>query len=53
MDSLEGHPRFYRRETITMASGQPAEIYIYQRQDSLTSTHTIPSGDWNQRATRP
>lgn len=45
LDTLEGHPRWYRRTPIVLASRRRADTYI------LPSAHTmgrvvVPTGDW-------
>lgn len=31
LDRLEGHPHAYKRTPVTLASGQRAEVYVWQR----------------------
>jgi gamma-glutamylcyclotransferase (GGCT)/AIG2-like uncharacterized protein YtfP len=45
LDSLEGHPSFYRREPILLVDGREVLSYIYQR-DNHRRDRPIPSGDW-------
>jgi len=48
LDTLEGHPQFYRRTPIQLASGQHAEIYLLNLK--VPPYRVIASGDWRQRA---
>ncbi|MDH4120503.1 MAG: gamma-glutamylcyclotransferase [Deltaproteobacteria bacterium] len=48
LDRLEGHPDFYRRTPIQLASSHSAEIYLLNLK--LPSYKVIPSGDWRQKA---
>jgi len=45
LDRLEGHPRFYRREPITLDSGQDALAYL-QAIEQTRGQLRISSGDW-------
>jgi gamma-glutamylcyclotransferase (GGCT)/AIG2-like uncharacterized protein YtfP len=47
LDRLEGHPDEYRRVTIRLADGAPAETYLMPR-DRARGT-PIVSGDWRRR----
>jgi gamma-glutamylaminecyclotransferase len=46
VDSLEGHPSFYRRRLVEDNNGRKGSIYVYQY-DTDTLNH-IPSGDWEE-----
>ncbi len=48
LDSLEGHPSYYERHTITLADGNAAETYLLPR-DQVDHAPLITSGDWRQR----
>jgi len=48
LDSLEGHPNYYERHTITLADGSAAETYLLPR-DQVDRAPLIASGDWRQR----
>ena len=47
LDHLEGHPRFYRREPITLNSGQDALAYMQAPKQTRGRPH-ISSGDWRR-----
>ena len=47
LDHLEGHPRFYRREPITLDSGQDALAYMQAPKQTRGRPH-ITSGDWRR-----
>lgn len=44
LDQLEGHPHMYKREVVTLASGDEAYIYYYNR--SVMGKAEVPYGDW-------
>jgi gamma-glutamylaminecyclotransferase len=48
LDELEGVPGLYRRTTIPLADGTPAEAYLMPRK-ALRGRPLIPSGDWRRR----
>jgi len=55
LDTLEGHPNFYRREThlVEMNGMQgklPCHVYIYQGR--VRDESHIPSGDWSHEHLR-
>lgn len=45
-DKLEGHPRFYRREPITLDDGTDAEAYVMPSSRLSGRGTPIRSGDW-------
>ena len=47
LDRLEGHPRFYRRTPITLASGRKALAYL-QAPEQTQGHPRITSGDWRR-----
>ena len=47
LDRLEGHPRFYRREPITLDSGQEALAYM-QAIEQIRGQPRITGGDWRR-----
>lgn len=50
LDSLEGHPSWYRRELVDI-NGTQAWIYIMQRENYAQEDRRIVSGDWIKRGT--
>ena len=48
IDRLEGHPRRYERQLITLASpaGQQAWMYILPRKKVEEGSRLVPEGDW-------
>lgn len=50
LDRLEGHPNFYRREWVTLASGERAQAYVLQRHRS--SCEIVTDGDWRAECER-
>lgn len=44
LDMIEGHPHFYRRETIVLDDGSKAISYLLYR--DIQDTPVIESGDW-------
>ncbi len=51
MDRLEGHPGFYRRESIALEDGRQVLAYLLPKDQSYNTT-PIPSGDWMDAATQ-
>ena len=49
LDRLEGHPRFFRRVTITLADGGEAEAYLLPP-GNPSERSVILSGNWRERA---
>lgn len=45
LDRLEGHPRFYQRTTVRLASGRRAEMYVMALGEDRPQ-RPIASGDW-------
>jgi gamma-glutamylcyclotransferase (GGCT)/AIG2-like uncharacterized protein YtfP len=52
LDRLEGHPTFYRRARIRLASGTIADTYLLRR-DQVASRPIIESNNWRTRAEEP
>lgn len=48
IDSLEGHPDYYRRLAITLAGGVTAETYLLTREQA-EGRPIIRSGGWRER----
>lgn len=49
LDRLEGHPSFYKRTPVILASGDEVEMYILQRAPHYSdSARTVASGDWRE-----
>ena len=48
LDTLEGHPSYYQRHTITLADSKAAETYLLPR-DQADRAPLIASGDWRQQ----
>lgn len=47
LDRLEGHPRMYRREMVTVQSGDVlAQVWAYVWQQSVDRLTPVSSGDW-------
>jgi gamma-glutamylcyclotransferase (GGCT)/AIG2-like uncharacterized protein YtfP len=53
LDTLEDHPRTYRRTEVTLASGRVAELYVLDPRFAVGGA-PIASGDWcaHRRARR-
>jgi gamma-glutamylcyclotransferase (GGCT)/AIG2-like uncharacterized protein YtfP len=51
LDELEGHPRYYRRETIALDDGRAAHAYVLPAAET-EGCPPIASGDWKSRAPR-
>lgn len=49
LDQLEGHPDFYRRARIRLASGTIADAYLLRR-DQVDGRPIIESNNWRTRA---
>lgn len=49
LDQLEGHPDFYRRARIRLASGTTADAYLLRR-DQVQGRPIIESNNWRTRA---
>ncbi|MBE7449222.1 MAG: gamma-glutamylcyclotransferase [Kofleriaceae bacterium] len=45
LDALEGHPRWYQRTPIVLASRRRAETYLLP-QGRASGKPTVPTGDW-------
>ena len=45
LDTLEGHPRFYRRTPILLNDGVAAEAYLL-RAEQVVGRRVIESGNW-------
>ncbi len=45
LDALEGHPRWYQRTPVVLASRRRAETYLLP-QDRTSGRPTVPTGDW-------
>jgi gamma-glutamylcyclotransferase (GGCT)/AIG2-like uncharacterized protein YtfP len=45
LDRLEGCPRLYTRERITLTSGETAWMYVYAQDPTLWG-HELPTGRW-------
>lgn len=52
LDQLEGHPTFYRRARIRLASGTIADTYLLRR-DQVDGRPIIESNNWRTRAEEP
>src|SRR5690606_18238349 len=52
LDMLEGHPSFYERRPIQLASGLEVQAYFLVRASTPGGT-PITSGDWRHHITRP
>jgi gamma-glutamylcyclotransferase (GGCT)/AIG2-like uncharacterized protein YtfP len=53
MDRIEGHPRYFRRERVEVATEDgvvPAWIY-WASEEMVAGRARIPGGDWFRRAT--
>ncbi len=50
LDRLEGHPNFYKRETVAIALQWDTVIaWIYVYQFEVTNLfHAVPSGEWKE-----
>lgn len=48
LDRLEGHPRFYRRSWIRLATGAHVEAYLLER-EQVRGRPRILSGNWRNR----
>jgi gamma-glutamylaminecyclotransferase len=48
LDILEGHPSFYQRQRIQLATGQEVEAYL-MAPGRVAGRPRIPSGDWRTR----
>lgn len=46
LDSLEGHPNWYRRTPITLEDGSEVEMYVYLNGDPNMTV--VESGSWRQ-----
>jgi gamma-glutamylcyclotransferase (GGCT)/AIG2-like uncharacterized protein YtfP len=47
LDRLEGHPRMYRREVVTVQSGSCLfDVWVYVWQGPVDYLAPVPSGDW-------
>lgn len=48
LDRLEGHPNFYKRELVTIVSGQsvPHEAWMYIYQGDVAGLPIVATGDW-------
>lgn len=53
LDRLEGHPTFYRRQPVVLASGGEAQVYVLASLDHIKGRALIPSGEWTQRHRTP
>jgi gamma-glutamylaminecyclotransferase len=55
IDSLEGHPHWYKREFIDLEDGSSIEAYLYPLDESLSSSFTDISanGFLKERVERP
>jgi gamma-glutamylcyclotransferase (GGCT)/AIG2-like uncharacterized protein YtfP len=47
LDALEGHPRWYRRTPIVLASRRKAETYLMPA-DKIGGRPSVDSGDWRR-----
>lgn len=47
LDRLEGHPRFYIRQTIRLDDGSEVLTYLLS-QDQVCGCSRIPGGDWRR-----
>jgi len=52
LDRLESHPRFYRRTTIRLATGEDVEAYVLPP-ELVAGRPIIPSGSWRTRKAAP
>jgi len=48
LDSLEGHPQFYRRNTINLQGGDEVYMYILDGGFIKNQEPIIESGDWHK-----
>lgn len=47
LDRLEGHPRMYRRELVTVQAGDVlAQVWVYVWQRPVSGMVSVPAGDW-------
>lgn len=47
LDRLEGHPRMYKRELVTVQAGDVlAQVWAYVWQRSVSGMVPVPAGDW-------
>jgi gamma-glutamylaminecyclotransferase len=51
LDRLEGHPSFYRRQSVTLSDGEEAEAYV-QRPDQVRGKPLVKTGSWRDRERR-
>jgi gamma-glutamylaminecyclotransferase len=49
LDAFEGHPRFYRRNSVALEGGGRAEGYLLTRAQ-VADHPLVPSGSWRARA---
>jgi len=49
MDRMEGHPNFYRRQSVELTEMKDAVAYFFVDKDSLKQYPEIKSGDWLKR----
>lgn len=49
LDSLEGHPHYFRRELITLNSGIQAVAYLGRAEMASELVPVIKSGNWRER----
>lgn len=49
LDRLEGHPRFYRRRTVTLASGEKVLMYLMTKSMRTVVRIPLASGSWRDR----
>lgn len=47
LDRFEGHPTWYRRDTIALASGDAVQAYLVER-DATVGRPRIDGGDWRR-----
>lgn len=48
LDRLEGHPTFYRRQSIMLEDGLLAQAYVLENSDLYRHNLSVPSGDWRE-----
>jgi gamma-glutamylaminecyclotransferase len=51
LDRLEGHPRFYRRQGITLSDGAPASAYLLPAA-RYSNYPIVVGGDWRAHLAR-
>lgn len=50
LDTLEGHPEFYKREPVTTQAGHEAWVYFMPELHCTKREHYLPEGRWPRKA---